>query len=113
MNANTRAKLLRSEMMRRMNDGWVVLERTPFDLVMVHAVPPPWWRAALETLNPVFWVSGMTPLLSQVERRLHVSVDEEGTLLRTTVGDIPPSWQRPFSWEVADGAEPRRIAPTG
>ena len=107
MNANTRTALLRAEMMRRMNDGWVVLERSAFDLVMVHYVPPPRWRSVLEALNPVFWVSGMTSLFGRVERRLHVSVDEEGALLRVTVGDIPPSWRRDFSWEVADGAEPR------
>ena len=103
MNANTRTALLRAEMMRRLNDGWVVVERNAFDMVMVHPVPPPWWRIVLEALNPFVWVGGMTPLFDRVERRLLVSVDEDGALFRLTVGEVPPSWRRRFSWEVADG----------
>ncbi|MFD3444580.1 hypothetical protein ACFDTO_08280 [Microbacteriaceae bacterium 4G12] len=103
MNANTRTGLLRAEMMRRMNDGWVVVERNAFDMVMTHPVPPPWWRTALEAINPLVWVGGMTPLFDRVQRRLHVSVDEDGALSRITSGEVPASWQRHFSWEVPDG----------
>jgi hypothetical protein len=106
MNANTRTSLLRSEMMRRMNDGWVVTERNAFDMVMVHEVPPPWWRLALELLNPLTWL-GSGLVFGQMQRCLHVTIDEEGTLSRSTIGDIPPRWQRPFSWEVPDGDSPR------
>ncbi len=27
-----------------MNDGWTVIERNAFEMVMVHEVPPPRWR---------------------------------------------------------------------
>ncbi|PVZ95765.1 hypothetical protein DDQ50_04615 [Amnibacterium flavum] len=93
-------------MMRRMNDGWMVIERNAFSMILVHEVPPPWWRLALELLNPLTWVDS-TSTLGQVKRWLHVSIDEDGTLSRYTIGEIPPRWQRPFSWEVPDGDSPR------
>lgn len=85
-----------------MNDGWTVTERNAFDMVMVHEVPPPWWRLVLELLSPVAWFGGTSPS-AQVQRWLHVTVDEQGTLSRFTTGDIPPRWRRSFSWEVPDG----------
>lgn len=102
MNANTRTRVLRSEMMRRMNDGWTVVERNTFDMVMVHDVPPPWWRVALDVLSPLSWFGGI-PTYAQVHRWLHVTVNEALTLSRFTTGAVPPAWQRAFTWEVPDG----------
>jgi hypothetical protein len=73
-----------------MNDGWVVTERNAFDMIMVHEVPPPWWQLVIELLNPLTWL-GANPTTGRVERWLHVSVDEDGTLSRFTIGEIPPS----------------------
>jgi ABC-type uncharacterized transport system YnjBCD substrate-binding protein len=106
MDAELRTELLRSEMIRRMNDGWVVTERDAFDLWMVHGVTPPWWRAAIEVLNPFVWVGGMSPLFDRAQRRLHVTIDEDGAMSHRTTGDIPRSWQREFAWEVPDGTSP-------
>lgn len=96
MNANTRTRILRSEMMKRMNDGWTVTEMNAFDMWMVHEVPPPWWRLALELLSPVFWFGGGTAL-AQTQRWLHVTVDEEGTLTHFSPdGDTSAPLQPPF-----------------
>ena len=84
MNANTRTALLRAEMMRRMNDGWVVVKRNAFDMVMVHPVPPPWWRIRAGGPQPLRLGRRHAPLFDGVERRLHVSVDEDGALFRVT-----------------------------
>ncbi|WP_165063343.1 hypothetical protein [Marisediminicola senii] len=105
MNDGQRTQLLRREMVRRVNDGWNVTELNPFDVTLVHPVDAPWWRLLLVAVNPVFWFTGF-PLLPNVERWLAVTIDEDGTLWRSTVGDVPPSWQRDFSWEVPDGPVP-------
>ena len=40
-----------------------------------------------------------------VRRTMTVSLQPNGTLIRHTLGDIPPSWRRPRRWEVADGSD--------
>ena len=94
--------IIRSEMMKRMSDGWHLSERLPDQMTMIHVVSPPWWRVAVEMINPLSWLVG-APSYSEVVRVLHVWTDTEGVVRRRTTGDIPPLWRRDFTWEVPDG----------
>lgn len=92
------------EILRRVNDGWDVARRTPTEVEFVHAVQPPWWRILADI--PVMILTGGGPT-HDVRRTMRVSLQPNGTLVRHTVGDIPPSWRRPRPWEVADGSDDR------
>ncbi|NYD66757.1 hypothetical protein [Agromyces atrinae] len=85
-----------------MSDGWGLIERTEFAMTMGHLVTPPAWRIALDVINPLAWIIG-AGTYPEVFRTLHVTVDEDGTLTRTTTGEIPPRWTNKRSWEVPDG----------
>lgn len=99
-------RALRSEMMRRMNDGWHLDgERSDTELRMLHLVPPPLWRIALDALNPVAWFLGAT--YPTVYRRLRVWVDDQGVVRRESQGDIPSRWPQSYPWDVPDGEVPR------
>jgi hypothetical protein len=87
-----------------MSDGWNLLERSEFEMTMAHVVEPPGWRIGLELVNPLAWLAG-GPTWTEVTRVLHVRVDEQGTLHRTTTGDVPNKWRRPRTWELPDGPE--------
>ncbi|GAA1465985.1 hypothetical protein [Microbacterium thalassium] len=96
---------LRSEMMRRMDDGWHLDgDRRDDEMWMIHLVHPPAWRFLLEFLNPLSWF--LSPDHPTAQRRLHVWVDEAGVLHRRTTGEIPPRWRQHHSWEVPDGPIP-------
>jgi hypothetical protein len=93
---------LRSEMMRRMNDGWVLHgDPTSAEMTMRHIVLPPAWRFAVDLINPLAWLFGAT--WTAAYRTLTVRADEEGRLHRRTTGKIPKSWLQRYSWEVPDG----------
>jgi hypothetical protein len=93
---------LRTEMIRRMNDGWDVEgEGTATEMTMRHSVSPPAWRLALDMLNPLVWLFG--PTWPNVYRTLHVRVDEDGRVHRRTTGRIPAHWPQEHAWEVPDG----------
>ena len=104
MNGNTRNARLRIEMMRRMSDGWNLVERSDFQMTMTHVVEPPPWRIALELVNPVAWLAG-GPTWAEVIRVLHLRIDDQGTIQRMTTGEVPRTWSRPRKWEVEDGPE--------
>ena len=94
---------LRSEMMRRMNDGWDVDgERTSTQMTMRHVIPPPVWRMGLELINPLAWLIG-GPTWTVEYRTLTVWIDEDGRLHRRTTGEIPRGWPQHHTWEVPDG----------
>jgi len=98
----TSAQRLRSEMMRRMNDGWHLDgDMGSEEMRMVHLVTPPAWRVALELVNPVAWFLG--PTYPTVYRTMHVRVDESGRLHRRTMGQIPSGWPQVHAWEAPDG----------
>ncbi len=92
---------MQRELLARVNDGWDVVERDTQSMTLTHIVPPPWWRILIELPFRVLLSSGSTT--TDVRRTLTVSFDDEGRLQRSTTGEIPRSWQRPFSWEVPDG----------
>lgn len=69
---------------------------------MKRLVQPPWWRIAIDFINPAAWLLG-GPTYPDVFRVLHVWVDSDGDLCRKTTGEVPRAWQRDFPWEVADG----------
>ena len=93
---------LRSEMMRRMNDGWVLHgDRTSTEMTMRHIVLPPMWRLAVDLVNPLAWLLGAT--WTPANRTLTVAADEDGRLHRRTTGKIPKGWPQQYSWEVPDG----------
>ena len=98
----TAVQALRKEMMRRMNDDWHLDgDLAATEMWMLHLVMPPFWRAALELVNPVAWILG--PTYPTIHRRMHVWVDEAGKLHRHTSGTIPPAWPPLHSWDVPDG----------
>ena len=105
VNANDRTQILRVEMMRRMSDGWNLIERSEFRMTMAHLVQPPVWRMLAELVNPAMWLTGGTVTWQIVTRVLNVWVDENGTLHRTTSGEVPRRWRRRRSWEVPHGRE--------
>ena len=107
VNANDRTQILRVEMMRRMGDGWNLIERSEFHMTMARAVQPPAWRVLIELVNPVNWLTGGTATWPTVTRVLNVSVDEDGTLHRVTSGEVPRRWRHRHGWEVPDGPERR------
>lgn len=93
---------IRYEMMRRMNDGWVLHgERTSAEMTMRHIVLPPAWRLAVDLINPFAWLFGVT--WTAVYRTLTVRADQEERLHRRTTGKIPKTWPQRYSWEVPDG----------
>lgn len=93
---------LRSEMLRRMNDGWVLHgDRTSTAMTMRHIVLPPPWRLAVDLINPWAWLFGAT--WTPAYRTLTVAADEDGHLHRRTTGRIPRRWPQHSSWEVPDG----------
>jgi|GEM_PF-2353411 len=38
---------------------------------------------------------------------LHVWIDDDGRLWRSTEGELPRGWRRRFAWWVPDGADDR------
>lgn len=95
-------RALRSEMMRRMNTGRVLHgERTSTKMTMRHIVLPPAWRLAVDLINPLVWLFGVT--WTEAYRTLIVLADEDGRLHRRTTGKIPNRWPQHYSWEVPDG----------
>jgi hypothetical protein len=95
-------RVLRSEMMRRMNDEWHLHGKwTSTEMTMRHIVLPPAWRLALDLVNPVAWLLGAT--WTPAYRTLTIWVDEDGRLQRRTTGRIPRRWPQHHSWEVPDG----------
>jgi hypothetical protein len=107
VNANDRTQILRLEMVRRMSDGWNLIERSEFRMTMAHLVQPPAWRMLVELINPVNWLTGGTVTWPTVTRVLNVSVDEDGVLHRVTSGEVPRRWRQRRDWEAQDGPEPR------
>jgi hypothetical protein len=97
------ADRLRREMHRRINDGWDVRHRDGRSLVMVHGVDPPWWRMLLEV--PMIFFGGVA--IPSVTVELHVWIDDEGRLWRSTEGEVARGWRRRFAWWVPDGADDR------
>lgn len=70
-------------------------------MTMRHVVLPPAWRLALDLINPVTWMFGVS--WSPAYRTLTVRVAEDVRLYRQTTGKIPSSWPQEYSWEVPDG----------
>lgn len=93
---------MQQEILRRVNDGWDVVERTTTQVVFVRAVEPPWWRIALEI--PLAVITGSTTT-DDVRRTLTVTFDDDGVIHRRTTGEVPQSWRRARAWEVPDGPE--------
>ena len=87
----TVVRALRSEMMRRMNDGWDVYgDWTSTEMTMRHVVLPPAWRLAVDLINPLAWLFGVA--WTPAYRTLTVWVDEDGRVHRRTTGSIPSRW---------------------
>lgn len=95
--AAQRRRALRREIEHRERDGWMVVDRQPFEVTLMHEVRPPWRLAVVDVLLAAIG-GGRSPR----RRHLHVEAFENGRLFRATVGDVPGHWPQRF-WEVPDG----------
>lgn len=98
MNANERTTILRTDMMRRMSDGWGLEgEREPFAMTMIHAFPSRWWEVVLAVILGGVWA------IPPGYRTMRVRVDEEGLIHRTSTGEVPRGLRRStWPWDMPD-----------
>lgn len=89
-------RTLDAEIVRRVNDGWDVQERTAERVVFTHALPPHWWEVVLLVVTAPFLGSHTSPYA----RLTMIVTADTGTLHYRTLAPESPDRRRPFSWEV-------------
>lgn len=97
--AARRRVALATEVQSRERDGWLVVDKSGFEITMVHDVRPPWWQMLLTLVLAVFGAAAV----ASVERYLRIEARKDGQLHRKTTGDVPRGWPRKRRWEVPDG----------
>lgn len=97
--AARRRVALAAEVKSRERDGWSVVDRSTFEVTMVHDVRPPWWQMMVTLVLALFGAAA----IASAERYLRIEAQNDGQLHRRTTGDIPRGWPRNRHWEVPDG----------
>lgn len=88
-----------AEVRSRERDGWVVIDKSGFEVTLVHHVRPPWWQMLVTLVLAIFG----TAAIASADRYLHIEARNDGKLHRRTTGDVPRGWPRKRRWEVPDG----------